>query len=140
MKRERARIIKKNILLSHKNGAEMGPIKKMKLKPLLPTLREKKRYLAFEVLTQEDLEWKDIRQAIDYACAEHLGRIGLAQAGILFVKHNKNKGVLRVAHTMLTEVRQALLFITKIGEKQVIVRSLTASGMLAKATVAINAK
>jgi ribonuclease P/MRP protein subunit POP5 len=107
-----------------------------KLKPLLPTLREKKRYLAFEVINGSDLDTKEIRHSIDTAITQHLGREGMAKAGLLFVKQNKNKGVLRVSHTMLNEVRQAILFITKIQEKRVIVRSLVASGVLNKATAA----
>ncbi len=108
-----------------------------KLKPLLPTLREKKRYLAFEVISGEVIPWKEIKGSVSSAIADHIGRLGLASAGLIFVKNNKNKVVLRVSHTMLTQVRQALMFIKQIHGRPVIVQSITASGMLHKAAKAV---
>jgi ribonuclease P/MRP protein subunit POP5 len=105
-----------------------------KLKPLLPTLREKKRYLALEVITNTAINAKEIKHSIQEAIASHIGRKGLAAAGLLFVKHNKNKVVLRTAHTSVNDVKQALLFIKKINNNQVIVKSITTSGVLNKAT------
>jgi ribonuclease P/MRP protein subunit POP5 len=105
----------------------------MKLKPLLPTLREKKRYLAFEILASTEFSWQEIKTAVHKAIAMHIGRVGLAEAGMLFVEHNKNKAVLRTSHTTLNTIKAALLFITEINNQRVIVRSIAASGMLAKA-------
>ena len=109
----------------------------MKLKPLLPTLREKKRYLAFEVLASKECSWQEIKTAVSEAIAAHIGRTGLADAGLLFVKHNKNKAVLRTSNTTLRSVKAALLFIKEINSQRVIVRSIIASGMLNKAVETI---
>ncbi len=112
----------------------MGPGQRtMKLKPLLSTLREKKRYLAFEVLAEKPLAWHDIKTALREAIALHIGTKGLAEAGLLFVKYNKNKGVLRTSHTTLNSVRAALIFMKEINKQRVIVKSIKASGMLHKA-------
>ena len=103
------------------------------MKPLMPTLRERKRYLAFEVLAKKECSWNAIKQAVRAALQKYVGIDGAAKAGVLFVKNNKNKAVLRVAHTSLNTVRAAFVFITEIEKQKVIVKSIGASGMLHKA-------
>ena len=107
------------------------------IKPLLSTLRERKRYLAFEVLTQKKLEWQHIQWAVKNAIQEYIGTEGCARAGILFVKFNENKGVLRTNHLYLAKVRAALLFIKNIQNELVQVKSIRASGMLHRAAESI---
>ncbi len=104
-----------------------------RIKPLLPTLRERKRYLAFEVLADKELSWNAIKKAIFDAMKEYVGIDGISDAGLLFVKNNGNKGILRVSHTSLNKVRAALIFIKNIESQKVIVKSIGASGMLNKA-------
>lgn len=103
------------------------------MKPLLSVLRERKRYLAFDVLAQKELEWRQIKRAITAAVKDYIGMNGLADAGLLFVKNNKNKAVLRTSHTFLNKIRASLLFIRSIDNQPVIVKSIGASGMLNKA-------
>ena len=105
----------------------------MATKALMPTLRERKRYLAFEVLAEKEVEWNQIKKAITLSMKDFVGVDGLAQAGILFIKNNKNKGVLRIAHTSLNKIKAAIIFITQIDNQRVIVKSIAASGMLNKA-------
>lgn len=109
----------------------------MATKILLPTLRERKRYLAFEVLAEKEVQWNSVKKAIMLAMKDYVGINGLAEAGLLFVKNNQNKGLLRVSHTSLNKIKAALIFITQIDNQRVIVRSLAASGMLNKAANAI---
>lgn len=103
------------------------------MKPLMPTLRERKRYLAFEVLAKKECHWQAIKHAVREALHKYVGMDGAAKAGLLFVKNNKNKGVVRVAHTSLNVIRGAFVFITEIEKQKVIVKSIGASGMLHKA-------
>ena len=104
-----------------------------RIKPLLPTLRERKRYLAFEVLSEKELQWASIKKAVFDAMKEYVGIDGISDAGLLFVKNNGNKGILRVSHTSLNKVRAALIFIKNIDSQKVMVKSIGASGMLNKA-------
>ena len=104
-----------------------------RIKPLLPTLRERKRYLAFEVVADKELSWSAIKKAVFDAMKEYVGIDGISDAGLLFVKNNGNKGILRVSHTSLNKVRAALIFIKNIDSQKVIVKSIGASGMLNKA-------
>lgn len=105
----------------------------MKLKPVLSTLRERKRYLAFEVIAEKELSWHAIQEAIKSVLLLYSGIQGVAASGLVFVKNNKNKGIVRVAHTYVQTLRQAILFIQKIENIPVIVKSRTVSGVLNKA-------
>jgi ribonuclease P/MRP protein subunit POP5 len=109
-----------------------------KIKPILPSLREKKRYLAFEVLSEEKIpNPQGVIQAIQKACQEYLGAMGMANAGIIILQDTYNKdlqrGIIRVSNKMVDHLRAALCFVKEIDNKKVIVRSVGVSGILKKA-------
>ena len=109
-----------------------------RLKPLLPTLKEKKRYLAFEIISKTKIKaFSEVSKAIWASALGFVGTKGSASLGIkLFMdKYNDNsqRGLIRVSHAGLDTLKASLALITKIEEQPVIVRSLGASGILAKA-------
>ena len=109
-----------------------------KLKPLLPTLKEKKRYLAFEIISEAKIKsFHAVNDCIMDAALTYLGTKGTAEAGIMVLKDlyqaSSQRGLLRVNNKNLTNARTALTFIETIEEKKVIVHSLGASGVLKKA-------
>ena len=53
--------------------AVIGDYLKKRIKPLLPTLKERKRYLAFEVISDEKLNFNQIASQITYKSRELLG-------------------------------------------------------------------
>ena len=82
----------------------------MKLKALLPTLREKKRYIAFEAFGEGTISQKAVVQALMSELQRFLGEFGMARAGIIMLKDwHKNRGIVRVAHTQVDAVRMAIL-------------------------------
>ncbi len=99
---------------------------------LLPTLRERKQYLAFEVIADKELSWESIRKAVALAIKNYIGLEGMAHAGIMFVKNNKNKSIMKIQNDYVAKVRASLLFIKEIDNQKVIVKSIRASGMLNK--------
>jgi ribonuclease P/MRP protein subunit POP5 len=108
-----------------------------KTKPLLPSLREKKRYLAYEVIGNH--KFKDaveVNKAIFDAAQEFLGSRGMAQAGVLEVDKWNSKlqrGLLRVNNRNVDELRASLNFVKTIANNDVIIKSVGASGILKKA-------
>ncbi len=107
------------------------------MKPLLPTLREKKRYLVFEVVSERQLPWDAVRSAIEAGVLRHVGKLGYARAGVqLLAEHwhtASSRGVLRVSHTSLGEVRSSLGLVREASGAPVIVRSVGVSGILRRA-------
>ncbi|MBI2208810.1 ribonuclease P protein component 2 [Candidatus Woesearchaeota archaeon] len=111
---------------------------KAKTKPLLPTLREKKRYLAYEVISGHKFnDAFEVNKAIMDAAKEFLGNLGMAKAGIMMINDQFNKekqrGLLRVSNKHLDNLRASLIFADKIDNNDVIIRSVGASGILKKA-------
>lgn len=106
-----------------------------KLKPILPSLREKKRYLAYEVISKNKVSFESLQKAIMSAALKVLGQLGVAKAGIIILKDKwkNNRGLIRVAHKHVDNLRTTLMFVDKVDNEEVIIRSVGVSGILKKA-------
>lgn len=109
-------------------------MKKVKLAPLLPSLKEKRRYVVFEILTEGSVSFQDVKEAILTETHSFLGRLHSAKAGIEFLPDWKeHTGIVRVANHYLDHLKAAFTLIRKINKKEVIVASRGVSGTLNKA-------
>jgi len=109
-----------------------------RLKPILPTLRERKRYLAFQILSKTEIkDFLVVSDAIKASMASLFGQTGLAKAGIIPLnkKYNAEKqiGMVRVNHQHVHDLKSAMCFVTQIGRTDVTLKSLGVSGILKKA-------
>ncbi|MFH0874883.1 MAG: Rpp14/Pop5 family protein [archaeon] len=111
----------------------------MKTKPLMPSLKEKKRYLVYEVLSDSDLSQYDIFTAIKESIDKTLGMINCAKAGCMILAETftpkTKRGIIKVNVKHTDELRLALSLIKEINKKEVIVRSVACSGIIKKAKV-----
>jgi len=111
---------------------------KTKLRPILPSLREKKRYLVFEAISESKItDSNAVASAIHDCALRFLGHLGAAKAGIM-VLGNKwdehlQRGMIKVNHKHVDSLKASLVFINRIGSNDVIFRSLGVSGILRKA-------
>lgn len=111
---------------------------KAKIKPLLPSLREKKRYLVYEVISRNRFnDALHVNKAILEAAKEFLGNLGMARAGIITMNDQWNsdmqRGIIRVNNRHVDDLKASLVFTRGIEGKETIVRSIGASGILKKA-------
>ncbi len=111
---------------------------KTKLKPILPSLREKKRYLVFEIISKERIsDANAVSNAIYSHSLQFLGLLGAAKAGVMVLSNkwnaNTQRGIIKVGHKYADALKAALVFIKKIENSEVIFRSLGMSGILRKA-------
>mgnify|MGYP001570940598 FL=1 len=109
-----------------------------KLKPVLPSLREKKRYLVFEVISKEKInDANKVSNAVWHCSLQFLGQLGAAKAGIMVLSNKWDqklqRGIIKVSHKHVDAVKAALAFADKIDNNDVIFRSLGVSGILRKA-------
>lgn len=105
-----------------------------KTRPLLPSLREKKRYLAYEVISKQKYNGAiEINKLILDAAKEFLGNMGMARAGIIPLNdkwsNKKQRGVLRVNNKHVNNLKASLIF---VKDKEIIIKSVGASGILKK--------
>jgi RNase P/RNase MRP subunit POP5 len=106
-----------------------------KIKPILPSMKEKKRYLAFEILSRHDkYDFQAVSRNIWHSCLKFLGERGCAEAGIYIMPEKyaprSQTGVIRMNSSSADAVKAALLFMDE--NHDTIVRSLGVSGILKK--------
>ena len=102
-----------------------------KIKPLLPSLKEKKRYLAYEIIAKHDIH--NTGKIILKEIQPFLGTILMAKSGVMDIQQDTpNRGILKISHKYINEIKAALTMITTINQQDVIVRSLKVSGILNK--------
>lgn len=108
-----------------------------KIKAVIPTLREKKRYVVFEVFSEDNNnDVNKINNTITDSFLDLYGNIGMAGAGLMFLneRYNSklNRGVIKVGHYYVNNLKSALAMIREIDQNKVIIRSIGVSGVLRK--------
>lgn len=103
-------------------------------KHLPPTLRTRKRYVAFQVLSQDKIPMNDVLNSIWHSLLNFLGEYGVGKAGIWIGKSNydeeKQLGVIRCNHIYVEHIRTALALVERIGDSRAIVKVLGVSGTI----------
>ena len=106
---------------------------------LPPSLREKRHYLAIEILSKEKLQVLDVRAAIENSVGGFLGSRDAAKAGlqILELDHAENRygfsamqGILSVNRKSVLKARAALALLKDVGGKKASCRVRGVSGTL----------
>ncbi len=110
---------------------------------VLPSLRQKKRYIVFEVMAQSgsssglSLSFTDVQKDVQQGLLSFLGEWGVAQAAPQLLPESwsaeKQRFILRANHDMTDQVKSAIILIKSIKKGPVILRSITTSGTLKKA-------
>ena len=106
-----------------------------KLKPVLPTLREKKRYVVVQAVSLKKV-MGGVEQAVMESIRALFGDLGVANAGAFMVDTwdvNLQKGMFRVSHGFVDYFRAALAFVRSIHGAPVILRAVGVSGIMKKA-------
>jgi ribonuclease P/MRP protein subunit POP5 len=117
----------------------LDSLMKQKIKQLLPSLREKKRYMVYEVISENSINRNSIVMAIDSAVHSFIGDLGMAHAGLIHLDDWKNnKGIIRVNHKEVNNVKAALSLLSSIGPSRVIFKNIYVSGILNKARIKLS--
>lgn len=110
---------------------------KKAIKGLMPSLREKKRYLVFEVLSEQPVkDRKAVNREILSSFLSLYGETGLAEAGILTLPdfdEKSQKGIIKVSTKSVEKARTALMMVKSINSADAAVRTAFVSGTLKKA-------
>jgi len=103
------------------------------MKPILPSLKEKKRYLSFDIISEGNFSVDEVSKAIEDST--YLGTLENSKAGIIFLKdkYKNNKGIIKTSHKYVDKVRTSLALIKDIDDHEVIFRTNVVSGILKKA-------
>lgn len=108
--------------------------KKEKLKILPPTMRMRKRYIKFEIVSEHAIIYEDLEHAIWNTLLDFYGEHGVAQTDMWLVKNlfdvKKQTGVIRCNHTSVPQVIAGLGLLTRLGDVRIIVKILKVSGTI----------
>jgi RNase P/RNase MRP subunit POP5 len=100
------------------------------MKPLLPSMREKKRYVVFETITDE-FSLKKAEKSIIENSLKLLGEFGISKSGLMLLSDSweKNKGIIKINPKYVDELKVSL----GLMKGDIIINVLGVSGTLKKA-------
>jgi len=99
-----------------------------KIKILLPSLKERKRYIEYNIRGADNIDKEFIYNMIK----KFIGELGMGKAGVMILKNNGNKGIIKVNHKHVDEVKTALALINNFNDKEIKVECTKVSGVLNK--------
>ena len=106
----------------------------MEPKFLPSSMRQPKRYVVFEVVSEHSIEYQDLVSAVWNSTLALLGEASASEARPWFIVNLYNtatqKGVLKCAHNMVEQMRTALSLIAIVGESRSIVRIIGVTGTI----------
>lgn len=108
-------------------------MKIIKQKPILPSLKEKRRYLSFEVISEAKLSFNEVKEAISKEFLGLVGRLGMAKSNLSFLEDWKeNRGIIKISNKSIDYIKASFVCLKKINKNDVCIRSLGVSGLLNK--------
>lgn len=104
------------------------------MKRLLPSLRAKKRYLAFELISEEPASRSDIVKEVMSSASSLLGDVTTSDCDIRVLGFENGKGIIQCSHTKVKQTRASLAALTRINGKRATLHVLGVSGTVKRAT------
>jgi len=108
-------------------------------KILPPSMRAQKRYIAFEVISEDMINYPDIVSAVWDSMLSFLGEYGTSNANIWFIhnlyNNDNQRGVLRCNHDSVEDVRTILSLIHIVGETNAIIKIWGVTGTIKSAKI-----
>ncbi|AKB51503.1 Ribonuclease P protein component 2 [Methanosarcina barkeri str. Wiesmoor] len=104
------------------------------MKRLLPSLRAKKRYLAFELISEVPVSRSDLVKEVMFSASSLLGDVTASECDIKVLGFEESKGIIQCAHTKVKETRASMATLTRINGKRATVHILGTSGTIKRAT------
>ena len=95
---------------------------------LLPSLREKKRYLAFEMLSEGAVSRRDFIDELERSASSLLGDMGSSECGLNMLSFDRAGGIIRCARTKTEYTRAVLATINRVRGVRVAVHVIGSSG------------
>ncbi|MCF7872271.1 hypothetical protein K9L97_04525 [Candidatus Woesearchaeota archaeon] len=104
----------------------------MKMKSLLPTLKEKKRYITFEIIGITNITKKTLTE-LTTQIKSLLGVFESAEAGIMLLNTTKNKIIIRANNKYTDKIIAITTFIKQLNNEKIIIKPILTTGLLDKA-------
>ena len=104
----------------------------VKMKPIKPSSKERKRYILFKLKSNTKVEKNDVQKLVIQAGLQFLGELGMARSGLQFLPKTWNKanmtGIIKTGHKFVNETKVALALI----KGKIAVSTIRTSGSIDK--------
>jgi len=108
--------------------------KRTKPKILPPTLRVRRRYIKFKILSDDSIAYSDLEHAIWDAMFDFFGEDGVAKMDMWLIKNlydeGQQTGVIRCNNKSVQDVIAGLGLLTRLGDVRIVVKILRISGTI----------
>ena len=110
-----------------------------KVKPLLPSLREDRRYLVIEISSEwpSTFGFGEVYTQLNSCFEKYLGIFGLSEANISILKETFDKKsqrlIISACRKSIDKIKACLVYIDEINGKKAMARSIYCSGTIKKA-------
>lgn len=109
----------------------------MEPKMLPPSMRPPKRYIVYEIISEQPISYSELVNTIWTASMEFLGELGTSEANIWFV-HNtydskQQAGMIKCRQDSVEKVRAMLSLITVVSESKCVIKILGVTGTIKSA-------
>lgn len=105
-----------------------------KPKVLPPSLREKKRYVKFKVISEKPITYPELEASVFNYFLDFYGEFGFSELSVWLIKNlwdeKEQIGVIRCNNKSVQKVLAGLALISKIGDSRVIFKILKISGTI----------
>ena len=102
-----------------------------------PSMRPRKRYIVFRVLSKEKLDYTNLRDAVWAVLSEWMGEDDMARANIRLIKNlwdpKTKKGFIQCDHRYVDKVKVGLALVHQIGDQRVIFQTIRVTGTIKSA-------
>jgi len=106
----------------------------IKLKPLSPSLRQKKRFVKFKIVSEKKFEFKELSENLIEQIILFLGIIDFGKGGIWILRdkfdYEKQEIILKVSTKLKDKLIGVLSLITKINNSNINIEVKNVSGTL----------
>jgi ribonuclease P/MRP protein subunit POP5 len=105
------------------------------MKIVKPALREKNRYVAFELLSDRKFSRDETVKAVWNSLLRFLGEIAVGAMGVWVMDWDmeRQRGILKARHTSIKDLRLGLSMLSHVGDCKASVHVMGVSGTLRKA-------
>lgn len=104
------------------------------MKTISPSLREKDRYVKFEVMSERPIEYSDLESAIWNTSLELYGEVGVAGLSMWVIRNmydkKKQSGVIRCNNKSVGSVISMLGMISRLGDTRTVFKIIAISGTI----------
>ena len=110
-----------------------------KVKPLLPSLREDRRYLVIEIISERPgaFGFGEVYKQLNGCFEKYLGIFGLSEANISILEKTfdgkSQRLIISACRKSIDKVRACLVYLKEIDGKKAMARSIYCSGTIKKA-------